>query len=51
MAYDADRDPDEIHFYASLLDDHADFAPERHVHWEEQVAWVEPADDLPRRDG
>ena len=51
VAYDADRDPDEIHFYAGLLDDHADFAPERHVHWEERVGWVEPADALPRREG
>ncbi len=51
VAYDADRQPDEIHFYASLLDDHGDFAPESHVHWEERVSWVEPADALPRREG
>lgn len=49
VAYNADRHPVETHFYASLLDEHADFIAERHLHWEERVAWVEPADNLPRR--
>ncbi|WP_172721080.1 GFA family protein [Pseudooceanicola lipolyticus] len=49
VAFEADRYPDEIHFYAALLDDHSDFAPQGHVHWDERVAWVTPADDLPRK--
>ncbi len=49
VAYEADRFPNEIHFYASLLDGHEDFAPERHVFWSERVPWVEPADALPKR--
>lgn len=50
-AYEADRYPDEIHFYASLLDDHSGFELKGHVHWEKRVNWVEPADSLPRRTG
>lgn len=51
VAFGSDRHPDEIHFYAALLDDHDDFKPQLHVHWEERVSWVEPADDLRRREG
>ena len=51
VAYEADRYPEEIHFYASLLDDHSGFEPRGHVHWEERVNWVEPADSLPRKTG
>ncbi len=48
MAYDADRYPDEIHFYAANLDDPAEFAPEFHVHYGERLPWLETADGLPR---
>ncbi len=51
VAYGSDRHVGELHFYASLLDDQTGLAPEGHVHWEERVPWVEPADDLPRREG
>lgn len=51
VAYESNRFPGEIHFYASLLDSHADFAPSGHVHWEERVAWVRLADDLPKSEG
>lgn len=48
MAYDSDRFPDEIHFYAATLEDSSDFKPGFHVHCAEQVPWVELADDLPK---
>jgi hypothetical protein len=51
VAYRRDRWPNEIHFYAALLDDHADFAPQGHVHWAERVRWVETADRLPKNPG
>jgi hypothetical protein len=51
MAYENDKDPDEIHLYAATLASSADFAPQFHVHYEERVPWVELADDLPRHEG
>ena len=48
MAYDSDRFPDEIHFYAATLEDPSGFKPGFHVHCAEQVPWVELADDLPK---
>ena len=48
VAYESERFPDEIHFYASLLVDHSGFEPERHVHWDEKVEWVELGDELRR---
>ena len=50
MAYDADRFKHEIHFYAASLDDPENYAPEFHVHCEEQLTWVNVADDLPKYD-
>lgn len=49
VAYQADRFPDEIHFYASLLDEPADFAPQAHVHFSERLPWVGVHDDLPKK--
>lgn len=50
MAYTSIRYPDETHFYlASLNEYHEDIVPQVHVHWDEHVQWVEPADKLPRR--
>ncbi len=51
MAFEADRFPDEIHFYVSLLDDPSVLTPRGHVHWDERVAWVPVHDDLPKREG
>ncbi len=48
MAYDSDRFPDEIHFYAASLEDSSGFKPGFHVHCAEQVPWIELADDLPK---
>jgi len=39
----------EIHFYASLLEDHSRFRPNEHFHWNERVAWLSMDDDLPKR--
>ena len=48
VAYDADRYGAEIHFPLALVDDPAGLSPEAHARWDERVAWVAPADDLPR---
>ena len=49
VAFEADRFPDEIHFFASLLEDAADFAPSVHVHWDERLPWAPVVDDLPKK--
>jgi hypothetical protein len=51
VAYDSDAQPDEIHFYAALLDDHSNFAPEDHGFWNERVPWLNIVDDLPKHEG
>ena len=48
IAYEADKFPGEIHFYAGSLEDPSAFAPQFHVHHAERVPWAELADDLPR---
>jgi len=48
VAYEADRHPGEIHFYASLLQDHTAFQSDRHFHWDERVVWLSFEDDLPK---
>lgn len=48
MAYESDRFPDEIHFYAASLEDATSFTPQFHTHYAERVPWVELADDLPK---
>lgn len=50
MAYDADRFPHEIHFYAASLDDPENFAPKFHVHCAQQLPWFEVKDTLPRHE-
>nr|WP_284154993.1 GFA family protein [Algicella marina] len=49
MAFSADRFPDEIHFYASLLEDAGDFEPQVHYHHDERLPWVHLSDDLPKK--
>lgn len=44
------RNGGEIHFYTAALDDPSAFPPERHVFHGEKLAWVDLADDLPRKD-
>lgn len=48
MAYRSSRFPGECHFYAATLDRPQDYAPESHVHSDEQLPWLRLADDLPR---
>ena len=48
MAFGADRYVGEIHLFAALLDDPADFTPQFHVHYDERLPWLHIADDLPK---
>lgn len=48
MAYETDKLPHEIHFYAANLEHPEDFKPAFHVHYAEHLPWLEVADDLPR---
>ena len=50
VSYEWDGKPLEIHLYATSLDDHADFVPERHDFWNERVSWLNVVDDLPREE-
>jgi len=46
VAYDADKFPDEIHFYLSALEDASGLAPQFHVFAGEKVLWITLGDDL-----
>lgn len=46
MAYDAEKDRNNIHLYAASLEDSSGFEPTFHVHWAERVPWVHVSDDL-----
>lgn len=48
IAYDSDREPDEIHFLLALVDDPEGLVPEKHDFWEERVHWIGIEDDLPK---
>ncbi|WP_332691223.1 GFA family protein [Devosia sp.] len=48
MFYKSSRYPNEMHFYAALLDDPDGVEPSVHSHAAEMLAWVHLADDLPR---
>ena len=47
VAYQADKFPDEIHFYAVSLDDPSTIEPECHVHADERLSWIHLNDGLP----
>lgn len=49
VAYQADRFPGEIHFYAALLENPVAFEPQGHVHWSEHLPWAYGGDDLPKK--
>ena len=51
MAYEADKFPGEIHFYAASLDDPKAYTPTFHVFASEAVPWLDIEDDLPRYTG
>ncbi len=48
MAFETDRYPDEIHFYAASLEHPEAFEPEYHVHVDERLPWIKLSDGLPR---
>lgn len=48
IAYESDRNPQQIDLYIGALDDPAAVAPTYHVHTAEQLPWFETADALPR---
>jgi hypothetical protein len=48
LAYECDQRPDHIDLYLCSFADPRALIPEAHVHVEEQVAWFEVLDDLPR---
>jgi hypothetical protein len=45
--FQSDRYPNEMHFYAALLDDPESVTPTRHDHADEKLGWVHLSDDLP----
>ncbi|MEX0923469.1 MAG: GFA family protein [Rhodovibrionaceae bacterium] len=48
LAYQADRFPGELHFYAAGLERPQDFVPQFHVFYEERLPWFDLDDGLPR---
>ena len=50
MAFESERWPDEIHFYAASLENPNDFAPQFHVNCAEKLPWIALNDGLPRYD-
>ncbi len=48
VAYDAEKFPDEIHFYLAALEDSSGIEPAFHVFAGEKVPWVVLGDHLPK---
>jgi hypothetical protein len=48
MSYEASRWPDEIHLFVSSFEDPSKLTPGFHVYVEEQLAWLQLDDGLPR---
>lgn len=48
LTYEGERIPDEIHLYAATLAEPSGVRPQRHVFVDEQLPWLETADELPR---
>lgn len=51
VAYQTEDLPDEIHFYAALLDDPSGYRPDKHFHWDERLEWLGIHDGLEKRRG
>jgi hypothetical protein len=49
MFYRAVRFPNEVHFYAALLDHPESVQPSVHYHAAEMLPWVHLSDELPRK--
>jgi hypothetical protein len=48
LTYESERIPDEVHLYAASLVNPLIVSPSRHVFVDEQLPWLEIADQLPR---
>lgn len=48
--FKSDRFPNEMHFYAALLEDPGDVEPAIHFHADEMLPWVHLSDGLPFKD-
>ena len=48
LTYENEQVPDEVHLLAGALDEPNEAQPTAHVFSEEQLAWFETADQLPR---
>jgi hypothetical protein len=48
IAYESERNPQQIDLYLGTLDDPAAVAPTYHAYVEEQLSWFDIADALPR---
>lgn len=51
MFFQADKFPDEAHFYAALLRDPEAVVPTANFHMDEQISWVHGAGNLPLKVG
>lgn len=49
VSYESTDQPGEIHFYAALLDDPEDFAPDAHFHYDEHLPWLTITDALKKK--
>ncbi len=49
MFYRSTRYPNEVHFYAALLEAPEAVKPQAHFHSKEQLVWLHLSDTLPRR--
>lgn len=48
MFFRAQRFPNEVHFYAALLDHPESVEPSTHFHADEMLPWIHLCDNLPR---
>lgn len=48
MFYRSDRYPNEMHFYAALLEDPEAITPTMQYHPDEQLSWLHLANPLPQ---
>ncbi|MEM7774578.1 MAG: GFA family protein [Pseudomonadota bacterium] len=51
ISYEHATYPDEIHLYATSLDDPSRISPERHDFWNERVDWLTVTDELDKHEG
>ena len=49
MSFESQKYPDETHLYAPSLEDRSLYKPTKQLFWDEHVAWLPKAWDLPRR--